>query len=350
MSNIEFGGFTLSRCGHTPVIAEIGVNHDGRLDRALELVRIAADCGADAVKLQIFQADRLMHGTSAFAQYQKSNASAPTATAMLRSYELSNEDAHAVVAEIRRLQMTPLATPFSSEDVDHIVGLDLPAIKIASPDIVNWPLLRRAARTNLPLLVSTGAANINEISSAIAWLRGWKAIFVLLHCISAYPTRAADANLCWIGEMEEHFGVPVGFSDHTTELMSGALAIAAGAVVVEKHLTYDCDADGPDHAASCDPAQFAEYIRLIRIAEQMRGRSGKRVLEIERDVRTVSRQSLVAVRDIPPGHTIGENDLTVQRPGTGIPASAMPSVVGRRSGHLIRAGEMLTWRIISDAA
>lgn len=350
MSNIEFGGFTLSRAGPTPVIAEIGVNHDGRLDRALELVGIAADCGADAVKLQIFRADRLMHGSSAFAQYQKSNVTESTPIAMLRRYELGDEDVLAVVAEIRRLQMIPLATPFSPEDVDRIEMLDLPAIKIASPDVVNWPLLRRAARTGLPLLISTGAANINEISSAIAWLRGWKAVFVLMHCISGYPTQPADANLCWIGEMEERFGVPVGFSDHTTELMSGALAVAAGAVVVEKHLTYDCAAAGPDHAASCEANKFAEYVRLIRFADQMRGRNGKRVLQIERDVRTVSRQSLVAVRDIHPGHLIGENDLTVQRPGTGIPASAMPSVVGRRSGQLIRAGEMLTWRIISDAA
>jgi sialic acid synthase SpsE len=350
MRNIEFGHFTLSQSGPTPVIAEIGVNHDGQLQRAIQLVRIAADCGADAVKLQIFRAGRLMHNSSTFARYQQPNAADANPTDMLRRYELSDQDVDAVVAEIRRLNLMPLATPFSPEDVERIDRLDLPAIKIASPDLVNWPLLRRAARTDRPLLISTGAASINEISSAVAWLRGWKAQFALLHCISAYPTSSADANLCWIGEMEARFGVAVGFSDHTTELMSGALAVAAGAAVVEKHLTWDCAAEGPDHAISADPDEFARYIRLIHVAQQMRGSGGKRVLDVERDVRTVSRQSLVAARDIAMGQLIGEHDLTVQRPGTGIPASALPSIVGRRSGQYIRAGEMLTWPVISDAA
>jgi N,N'-diacetyllegionaminate synthase len=347
---IEFGQHALTRCGPAPVIAEIGVNHDGRLERALELVSIAADCGADAVKLQIFRAERLMHESCGFAQYQQNGVMDVNAAAMLRRYELSDAALNELVCEIRRLEMIPLATPFSPQDVERIEQLNLPAIKIASPDLVNWPLLRRAARANRPLLISTGAASINEISSAVAWLRGWKASFVLLHCVSAYPTRPADANLCWITEMAERFGVAVGFSDHTTEVISGALAVAAGAVVVEKHLTYDCAADGPDHASSCEPDDFAQYIRLIRLAQQMRGTEGKRVLECERDVRTVSRQSLVAARDIPAGHIMMENDLIVQRPGTGIPASALPSIVGRRSGQFIRAGEMLTWRILSDAA
>lgn len=350
MNNMDFGPFTLSLSGPTPVIAEIGVNHDGRVERALELVRIAADCGADAVKLQIFRAGRLMHGSSVFAAYQQSSAMDANPTEMLRRYELSDEDVNTVVGEIRRLDMLPLATPFSLEDVERIDRLDLPAIKIASPDLVNWPLLRRAARTDRPLLISTGAASINEISSAVAWLRGWKAQFTLLHCISAYPTRMDDANLCWIGEMEARFGVAVGFSDHTTELLTGALAVAAGAAVVEKHLTYDCAAQGPDHAISCDPDEFGQYVQFIRVARRMRGGGGKRVLDVERDVRTVSRQSLVAARDIAMGQLIAEHDLIVQRPGTGIPASALPSIVGRRSGQFIRAGEMLTWPVISNAA
>jgi sialic acid synthase SpsE len=269
---------------------------------------------------------------------------------MLRQYELKEEDLAVVVREVQKLGMIPLATPFSPEDVDQIEALDLPAIKIASPDVVNWPLLRRAAASGLPLLVSTGAANINEITSSVAWMRGWGAAFALLHCISSYPTPAASANLCWIAELTERFGVPVGFSDHTTEVIAGALAVAAGAVFLEKHLTYDRHAVGPDHAASLDPHHFANYVSLVRVAGQMRGHGGKRVLDIEKDVRTVSRQSLVAARDLPRGHVITERDLTVQRPGTGIPASAMPSVVGQRITHPIKAGQMLNWQILSNAA
>jgi N-acetylneuraminate synthase/N,N'-diacetyllegionaminate synthase len=246
--------------------------------------------------------------------------------------------------------MMPLATPFSLEDVEMVQSMGLPAIKIASPDVVNWPLLERSARAGVPLLVSTGAANLNEISSSVAWLRGWNARFALLHCISSYPTPREDANLCWIAELAERFNVPVGFSDHTTDTISGALAVAAGAVILEKHLTHDRAAPGPDHAASLDSEGFAEYVRLARMAEQMRGGGGKRVLEIERVVRQVSRQSIVTTRDLPARHRLEPHDLKVQRPGTGIPASAWPSIIGQRTSHAIKAGEMLSWQVLSDAA
>jgi len=350
MTEIEIGNSKFFRNGRTMVIAEIGVNHDGSPQRALELVQVAGECGADAVKLQLFHADRLMHESSKFADYQKRSQNEGSPIEMLRRYELKDEDLARVVREVQKLGMIPLATPFSPQDVDQIVALDLPAIKIASPDVVNWPLLQHAAASGLPLLVSTGAANINEVTSSVAWLRGWGTAFALLHCISSYPTPAADANLCWIAELTERFGVPVGFSDHTTEVIAGALAVAAGAMFVEKHLTYDRQAVGPDHAASLDPDHFANYVSLVRVAGQMRGRGSKRVLDIERDVRTVSRQSLVAARDLPRGHLLTARDLIVQRPGTGIPASAMPSVVGQRITHSIKAGQMLDWQTLSHAA
>jgi N-acetylneuraminate synthase/N,N'-diacetyllegionaminate synthase len=332
------------------VVAEIGVNHDGSLECALALVKAAAQSGADAVKLQIFRADRLMHESAAFAGYQKHSMLDATPIDMLRRFEMDEPELREIVAAIAAAGMIPLATPFSAEDVAVIESLNLPAIKIASPDVVNWPLLKRAAKTRLPLLVSTGAANINEISSSVAWLRGWDAAFALLHCISSYPTPAGNANLCWIRELSERFDVPIGYSDHTTQVMGGALAVAAGAVIVEKHLTYDRAASGPDHAASLDPAGFTDYVRLIRMAGEMCGGGGKRVLEIERDVRTTSRQSLVAARDLPAGHVIQETDLIVQRPGTGIPASALPSIIGQRIGQSIKAGQMLNWQLISHAA
>lgn len=350
MKQLEIGRSTFSRDERVMVIAEIGVNHDGSVQRAIELVHAAAQCGADAVKLQVFRADRLMHESSAFAGYQKCSLLDASPIDMLRRYELEEKDLRQVAAEIVAAGMAPLATPFSLEDVDMVQSLNLPAIKIASPDIVNWPLLRRAAKTGLPLLVSTGAASLNEITSSVAWLRGWNAPFALLHCISSYPTPADSANLGWIAEFAGRFGVPVGFSDHTTEVIAGALAVTAGAAILEKHLTYDRAAAGPDHAASLDRNDFTKYVQLVRLAEKMRGAGNKRVLEIERDVRTVSRQSLVAARDLHAGQVIRESDLIVQRPGTGIPASAWPSIIGQRTGHFIKAGQMLSWQLISDAA
>ncbi len=350
MIPLQLDNFPLASSGPTLVIAEIGVNHDGQLDRAIELVHSAAQAGANAVKLQIFTADRLMHASSEFADYQKASTGAASPADMLRKYQLGGSDLNKLVGEIRRCKLIPLATPFSPEDVEQIESLHLPAIKIASPDLVNWPLLYRAAAANRPLLISTGAASLNEISSTVGWLREWRVRYALLHCISSYPTPTDAAHLCWIGELAARFEAPIGYSDHTTEIAAGALAVAAGACIIEKHLTHDCNAQGPDHSASFDPPQFAQYVRMIRLAEQMRGQSGKKILDIERDVRTVSRQSIVAARDIHQGQIIQSEDLTVQRPGTGVPASELPSLVGRRASRFIKAGQLFTRQFLSDAA
>jgi sialic acid synthase SpsE len=329
------------------VIAEIGVNHDGRVDRALDLVEAARSAGADAVKLQVFRADALMSAASAFAGYQAERCAERSPLEMLRRYELSAGDVQTVVKSIRDAGMVPLATPFSLSDVDVIERLDLPAVKIASPDLVNRPLLERAASLGRPLLVSTGASTVEEIGRAVAWLGERGADFALLHCVSAYPTPEQDLNLCWIAELRERFGVVAGYSDHSTELLAGALAVAAGACVIEKHLTYDRSAAGPDHAASADPAQFAEYVGLIRRAQRMRGRPGRRVLPVEEDVRRLSRQSLVLSRPKRAGDVIGEDDVIVQRPGTGIPAAALPRVIGRKLKSRCAAGEMLRWEMLA---
>ena len=268
---------------------------------------------------------------------------------MLRRYELNESAIKKIVAAIRQCEMIPIATPFSVEDVAIIEKLDLPAIKIASPDLVNRVLLEAAAKSGATMLVSTGAATIDEVHRAVHLLGQLDARFALLHCVSAYPTPNDEAHLGWIGELAK-FAVPVGYSDHTTQSLSGAFAVAAGACVIEKHLTYDRRASGPDHAASADAIEFAEYVRWIRVAEELRGRGGKCVLPIERDVRAVSRQSLVLRRDLAPGETLVAGDLIVQRPGTGISAADFAAAVGRRANAALKAGTMLQWDMLSDAA
>jgi len=332
------------------VIAEIGVNHDGSVERALELVAAAQSAGADAVKVQIFKADSLMNAAAAFATYQSDRVADATPAEMLRRYELSKSDTQTVVNAIRSAGMVPIATPFSPSDLAMVAALDLPAIKIASPDLVNRPLLEATAKLGRPMLLSTGAATMAEVSTTVAWLRDWRATFSLLHCVSSYPTGVANANLGWINELAARFDVPIGYSDHTTDPLAGAFAVSAGAAIVEKHLTYDRAAAGPDHSASADPAQFRDYVRMIRHAEILRGQPGKRVLEIEQDVRRVSRQSLVLTRSVAPGQLIREADLVPQRPGTGIPAAELAKVLGRSVARAIAAGTLLTWEMLSDAA
>lgn len=330
----------------TFIVAEIGVNHDGSVERAIELVKIAKDAGADAIKLQVFRGQTLMHPSSCFADYQKDRCPEADPIAMLRRYELSREDLERIVPVARELGLIPLATPFSPCDVATLEQLDLPAIKIASPDLVNRVLLKRAIATGRPLIISTGAATMEEVQESAAWLRQMGAAFCLLHCISSYPTPSDCANLRWIDELHRTCKVPVGFSDHTTELLAGALAVASGACLIEKHLTYDRTAQGPDHSASADPQQFADYVRQIRLADQLRGTAGKCVLAIEQDVRTVSRQSLVLVRNMKAGQMIAEQDLTVQRPGTGVPAVCCAEVIGRTLIGDLPAGTMLQWPML----
>ena len=346
---IRIGDRTAGPAEPTVVIAEIGVNHDGSADRAIELVNTAADCGADAVKLQVFRATRLMHPSAAFAHYQQEHCDDPHPTAMLRRYELSDEDLRRITAAARRRNLLTIATPFSPPDLATLETLAIDAIKIASPDIVNRPLLNRAARLNRPMLLSTGAATMAEIESTAAWLRGRGSSFALLHCVSSYPTTDANAHLCWIHDLSARFPNPIGYSDHTTSDLAGALAVSAGACIIERHLTYDRNAAGPDHSASSDPAQFSRYVQLIRQADALRGRGPKRVLPCEQDVRTVSRQSLVAARDLRRGQLIRDEDLTVQRPGTGIPAAMLDFALSRRARTPIPAGTMLQWNMLEDA-
>ena len=349
MSELQIENRTIGAGERTLVIAEIGVNHDGSVSRAIELACVAAACGADAVKLQFFSPRRLMHPSGALAAYQQGRVEDAGPIEMLARYELREDDAGAIVRAVRDLGLVPLATPFSPDDVGLIERLGLPAIKIASPDLVNRPLLARAAQLGRPLLLSTGAATMDEVALAVSWLRTWGTTFSLLHCVSSYPAPADQANLCWIAELAKRFEVPVGYSDHTTVALSGAAAVSHGAAIVERHLTYDRSAAGPDHSASSDPQQFAQYVKLIRDAEALRGTPGKKVLEVEKDVRNGSRQSLVTARALRHGEQVRESDLTVQRPGTGIPAAQMGEVVRRRVRLAVPAGTMLQWHMMGEA-
>jgi N,N'-diacetyllegionaminate synthase len=349
-NRLDLAGRSIGEGMPTFVIAEIGVNHDGSVDRAIELVRSARDAGADAIKLQLFAANRLVHHSAQAASYQKVNCGATDQESLLRKYELSVDDVERIIDAARVMRMIPIATPFSPQDVFVIEHLKLPAVKIASPDLVNKPLLRRVSLSGKPMLISTGAATVAEIDQCVAWLRGWGVAFALMHCVSAYPTPPEQARLAWIEDLRLRYAVPVGYSDHTTELWSGALATSAGACVIEKHLTWNRFADGPDHAASADPDQFRIYVESLRRAEIMRGRGSREVLPIEQDVRRLSRQSLVLGRSVRAGETIAADSLIVQRPGTGILASEIDVVTGRVAARDLEVGTILAWDMLDHAA
>lgn len=335
--SLTIGSRTITKDGRVYVIAELGVNHDGSLKRAMSLVRAAKKAGADAVKLQLFDAKMLLSAEAELAGYQEASAENPLA--MLEALQLSVKQMRPLRELAGELGLGFIVTCFSPGLVETMRGLNVDAVKVASPDCVNRPLLEAVARLGKPLLVSVGAAEATEVQAAAAWLRGHTAGAAMLQCVSSYPTADEDASLAAIRSLPGYF--VMGYSDHTTSLHTGMLAVAAGAVILEKHLTHNRKAKGPDHAASFDPRQFAQYVQFVRQAEAMRGPATKRVLPCEADVRRVSRQSVCAMRDLAAGHVITEEDVTVKRPDLGVPAAGLRGIIGRRLGRDVAANRLL---------
>jgi sialic acid synthase SpsE len=330
-ARVFIGGRAVGAGERTFVVAEAGVNHDGRLAKALQLVDAAADAGADAVKFQIFRAADLATATAPTAEYQRSDGPS-SQRELLARLELSDADFERVAAccAVRGIQF--LATPFGAADVERLMALNAPAIKLASTDLNNAPLLRRAAETGLPLIVSTGASTEAEIRRCVCDLRLWDAAerLILLHCISRYPAPLAAANLRAIGSLRNAFGLPCGLSDHTLSTAIGGWAVALGACVLEKHFTLDKSAAGPDHAMSLDPGELREYVANVRAAEQALGDGVIGMTDLEAEVRAVARKSIVAVAALRKGTILSAQMLTLKRPAGGIEPDQLETLIGRR--------------------
>jgi N,N'-diacetyllegionaminate synthase len=326
------------------IIAELGVNHDGDPARALELVRLAAEAGADAIKLQLFEADRLMSKAAKLAAYQKA-AGETDPVEMLRRLELSIEDMKPCVDLAHQLGIHAIVSVFSMELVEVAERLPWDAYKTASPDIINRPLLDALAKTGKPLIVSTGASTLDEVKRMVEWLRPIHERLAVLQCVSSYPTPTLGVEFDGIGAIRECFGGAVGYSDHSDNFVSGGLAVACGACILEKHFTDNAKSAGPDHAASLEPTQFRWYVgtavHMYETTPAAQRRSAnppdKRVLPIEQDVRTVSRQSLTTTRDLPLGHVLCRADLTIKRPGLGIPPYELDATIGKRLTRAVEA-------------
>ncbi len=325
------------------IVAEAGVNHNGKLATAIRLVQAAAEAGADAVKLQAFSAERLVTATAPAAGYQK----AADQRSLLAQLELSPLDLAQVRAECDAMGLIFLATPFSPRDVADLHGMGVAAIKIASPDVTNAPLLRVAAATALPILLSTGASSLDEIAEAVDVLAGAGCReLVLLHCVSSYPTAQARCNLRTVATLSRRFATPVGFSDHTVETDTAGYAVAAGAVLLEKHFTLSRSQRGPDHFFSLEPDGLEEYVWSARRAEAVLGDGRREPAEIEQDVRRLARSSVVSAAAIPAGARIERSMLTVKRPGGGIEPARIDALIGRTAAADIPPDTTLRWDML----
>lgn len=331
------------------IIAEAGVNHNGRLDLALSLVNAAKEAGADAVKFQTFEADALVSAGAQKAEYQK--AAVPDGDSqreMIRGLQL-DEAAHRRIQEhCRERGIQFLSTPFDEASADLLARLDVPLFKLSSGDLTNKPLLEHVARKGRPLIVSTGMSTLAEVAQAVGWIRAVSsAPLTLLHCLSEYPAPAEQVNLSAMRTLREALQIPVGYSDHTIGIEIAVAAAALGACVIEKHLTLDRDMPGPDHRASLEPGEFAAMTAAIRRVTSAMGDGVKAVAPCEAGNRIAARRSVVASRSLPQNHVLARADLAVKRPGDGIPPGMIDSLVGKKLRRAVPQDEALTWEALA---
>jgi N,N'-diacetyllegionaminate synthase len=333
-TNITIDGHSIGDSSRPYIIAELGINHGGDLQQAKKMLVSAAEAGADAAKLQVFRTELFLARDSAFFDVLDSAVLSETA---IRELDALGKD----------LGITLFASVFDEPSADLMQSLGTPAFKMASGDLTHLPLLRYVAAFGKPMILSTGGSTMDEIATALNAIRGVNPStpIAILHCVSNYPTQPEDANLACMAEMEERFGVVVGFSDHTLETITPLVAVSRGAKIIEKHFTLDRDAEGPDHALSCDPAMLKQFVEASKLAYASIGRRKKAPVE-PADFIPLIRRSVTAFVDIPAGTTITREMLAVKRPGTGIQPVDLERVVGTRAIKDIGLDETLTWNVI----
>ena len=312
-------------------IAEAGINHDGSLEKAKQMVDQAAAAGADYVKFQSFKADKLVTADALTSSYIDAGShQGESFRDVLARLEL---DAAAHV-ELKNYcddkKIKFLSTAFDNESFDFLLELGIDAVKVASGDVTNLPLIRHMARAKLPMIISTGMATLGEIEEALeAVVSQGNENITLLHCISWYPAEIETTNLRYMETLRHAFGYSVGYSDHTLGINMSIVARALGATVIEKHFTLDKTAFGPDHAASIEPAEMVALVQGLREVEAGLGTSSRQFFAKEIGQRKVHRRSIVVAKPIKKGEILTQDNLTIKRPGIGIKPKYLEQIIGK---------------------
>lgn len=318
----------------TLVIAEAGVNHNGELSRALQMIEVAADSGADIVKFQTFTAENLVTTTAAKANYQERETGGGTQLEMLKKLQLSEDDHHALMAKARQCGVRFFSTGFDLDSVRFLKSLNLGLWKIPSGEATNRPYLEMIAGFQEPTILSTGMCDFQEVEEAVEVLvAGGLSLgqITVLHCNTEYPTPMKDVNLRAMVDMGKKLNTPVGYSDHTLGLEVPWAAVALGATVIEKHFTLDRALPGPDHKSSLEPHELKTMVQGIRHVEEALGQSEKKVSASEKQNRLVARKSIVAKSPIKKGQVFSIENLTTKRPGSGLSPMFWWKLMGQKA-------------------
>ena len=329
---------------HTVVIAEVGVNHNGDVALAKQIISAARDAGADFAKFQTFGADDLVTADAGVAAYQQPAARGGTQQDMLRSLELTHDDFHELKAFCQSLGIGFLTTAHDFRSLDFVLSLNLDYIKIPSGDLTNRPMLERVAGKGIRTILSTGMGSFDEVAQAVEVLEQSglnREMVTVLQCTTNYPAPLEEANLRAMVSMGEQLAVGIGYSDHTDGNDTSVAAVALGARIVEKHLTLDRSLPGPDHAASANPPEFAAMVRSIRAVEIALGTDVKAPGLTEAPNRDVVRKSLVALMPIGAGDEFTSENIGVKRPGTGISPMRWHDIVGGTAHRDFQVDELI---------
>jgi len=330
----------------TLVIAEAGVNHNGSIELAFELIDAASEAGADVVKFQTFKAENLVTQSATKADYQIGTTDVQeTQFEMIKKLELSYDIHLKLISRCKEKGIRFSSTGFDASSVDVLIELGVDFLKVPSGEITNLPYLRHAGTKGLPIILSTGMCTMKEVKRALEIIKQagtGKADITVLHCNTAYPTPMEDVNLRAMLSMEKELGVKVGYSDHTLGIEVSVAAVALGAIVIEKHFTLDRKMDGPDHGASLEPCELKQMVDSIRNIEKAMGDGHKLPSNSEQKNISVARKSVVASRNIKVGEKFTEDNLAVKRPGTGVSPLRWDELLGLEANKDFQADELIS--------
>ena len=324
------------------IIAEAGVNHNGDINLAYQLVDAAKAAGVDCIKFQTFKSENLVSHTAQKAEYQKAATGDSSQQDMLKQLELSFDEFVSLKEYCDRKGICFLSTPFDFESIEFLNSIEMPFWKIPSGEVTNYPYLVALAKTGKPVVMSTGMCEMQEIEDAITVLReNGTSEIKLLHCNTEYPTPYEDVNLRAMKALRDAFGVEVGYSDHTKGIEVPIAAVAMGAAVIEKHFTLDRNMEGPDHKASLEPQELKQMVDSIRHIEAALGSGDKKPSPSEKKNMAVARKSIVAAARIKAGDILTEENITVKRPGNGICPMRWKEVLGTRAVRDFEEDELI---------
>ncbi|GFZ23023.1 N-acetylneuraminate synthase [Lacrimispora indolis] len=326
------------------IIAEAGVNHNGSLKRAKEMVIKAREAGADAIKFQTFKSEKLVSTFAEKAAYQIENTGSADESQleMVKKLELSFDDFRELQAFSKEKGIQFLSTPFDLESIDFLNQLEMPFWKLPSGEVTNYPYLVKIAKTHKEIVMSTGMCTLDEIGEALDVLRANGAgKIALLQCNTEYPTPMEDVNLKAMETLKKTFDTPVGYSDHTKGIEVPIAAVAMGAVMIEKHFTLDRNMEGPDHKASLEPYELKAMVQAIRNIEKAIGTGDKKPTPSEIKNMAIARKSIVASQPIKKGEAFTEQNITTKRPGTGISAMRWRQVLGQKATRDFTEDELI---------